>query len=1694
MNLIYFAAFIAACGAAKLDRTYLPPSSSQYAGGTPGSSQTSGISGLNQAFLQTPFGRTSDNNPSQGNQLPSGSYENEHQGVVVEAAAPGTRASNQPSGLGGPRENYGSTDSKVGAAAFRGTKNQARPQNGGIQNQAQFESISPQGSIGINNQDYPDLSAFHQPSGPVNAGNRPGNQFFTDRVSNTVKYHMNIGLNKFNYGFETENGIKMEENGVSNDGDKRQGGYSYTGDDGKVYSVVYTADKNGYRPMGSHLPTPPPIPVEILESLQQNAKDEANGIKDDGSYDAQKYNAEDDYTQSDTNGNYNDRQSNKFGERPGFNAGAGAVINQNQQGFVRPNGQGHFSSYDFSKGSSSTQPDNSKFGTGIAGFDNKGQPSTGQRPGFNTGAGIFFNQNQQGFVRPNDPFSSYDFSKDLSSTQPDTSKFGISFHGGDNTFNKGNILSQNKQAAQFGNIFGAQSQYLPPRPPGNFLDANSFLQIDSSKVGFNNNFNNAQPHSEQKFQDQGPFGKPIQTLTTQNSYGTFFGQGSSNKNLPPSVQGSNSFGVSINNNKPQNDGAFFQTGLQNPSIGSNLGLEFDGKAQTSPVINGNNGSFYISGLSQENMIDNPQSQGSLSTPALNVGITSQNNVNNIPLNQDSFFQTSLQSTGDSTKENTNLDFNNRFSPTVSSQTIPTKQPDLILTTPLESQEQQTNSFSSAVSTSSTGDSQSILSSNERPSDGSNLPGQLDISSVFSTQYQSTTGSDKHPQPPTLTPITPTLPTKEDETETNTYQSNGITQASISSFPSITPTSSSQTSSGEVYEYTKPAQGLPASSQGENTDESNSEVNQPSSVFSTQNENTIKPQLSTESNTQFGQSFPFPSTSTFGQQTTPSRFGVQTGSTFGQKPSQSQLGEQETFGAQTSSVFGQKPIQQQSGSQSSFLFGQQTTPTRLTSQTSSSFGQKPTLSPFSGQTSTSLNQQTIPSRFGVQTSSPFGLKPTQPQASFEFGQQTTPSRFGVQTSSSFGQRPTLSPFSTQTTSSFGQKQTTFSFGQQTMPTRFGTQTSSTSGQNPSQPGTGPLQTSFLFGSQTTPSRFDVHQTGSSIAQKPRFPSVGTSLNQQTISSCCSQTSSSFGQQTTPSRFDIQTSSTFGQKPTQQQLGGQTSFVFGSQTTPSRFGAQPSSSFGQQTTPSPFGVQTSTLFEQKTTPSQTSVQAGSSGQQTPPSRFGVQSGSGNGQQTTLSPFGVQTSSTFEQKITVSQFDDSSSEQQSTAQFGGDLNKQQQSQSEESNEQSENQSDAKPSTLQPSTSNSQNSQESVENTSSDEIYQYNKPTTGFPSNGGNKAQINFGSQQSLGNQFGQGITSSEKENEATFGLQSTVQPVKQFGSQLPQFGTKPNNQFGIQTESASDEKDITYSQQSQGNTQFQQSTTQSDKQSFSSTSLTEDVSKPNQQSQVAIFPRFPEQSKVTNSPFESGQPTISQFFFGPTSSLGQSFGSKESTSPKISSTSTDNTEYQPSTLLPSSPNSQNSFNLQKQEQSQNSQSGELYQYNKPAQSLPDASQNKFDTNQPITSHLSQSNEKFDNIQPTKGDEDESQPQIIVSKPQTPLSTTLGTLPSAHPFPHLAFYSACCRGPKPQKPQGSSLSGKVPSSPLTGNLGGNTNSFGLNKNDNQDTNGSGLIENKFGNQGLGVQKETPSFTGQGEEFGGPRKPPKFDESGYHY
>ncbi|XP_063532040.1 uncharacterized protein LOC134742784 [Cydia strobilella] len=77
----------------------------------------------------------------------------------------------------------------------------------------------------------------------------------------------------FKYSYEGGDGTKAFEMGElktfddETAGEAVSGGFSYTAKDGNEYSLSYTADENGYRPVGAHLPTPPPIPPAIARAL-----------------------------------------------------------------------------------------------------------------------------------------------------------------------------------------------------------------------------------------------------------------------------------------------------------------------------------------------------------------------------------------------------------------------------------------------------------------------------------------------------------------------------------------------------------------------------------------------------------------------------------------------------------------------------------------------------------------------------------------------------------------------------------------------------------------------------------------------------------------------------------------------------------------------------------------------------------------------------------------------------------------------------------------------------------------------------------------------------------------------------------------------------------------------------------------------------------------------------------------------------------------------------------------------------------------------------------------------------------------------------------------------------------------------------------------------------------------------------------
>ncbi|KAI8420431.1 hypothetical protein MSG28_008921 [Choristoneura fumiferana] len=127
-------------------------------------------------------------------------------------------------------------------------------------------------------------AAGFAPSGPAYQEQSARPQASLERHARILSLDSDVKEDSFRYNYETENGIKAEEQGREADGIESQGGFQYTGDDGQVYTISYAAGQGGFQPQGAHLPTAPPVPEEILKALAQNAADEAAGIIDDGQY------------------------------------------------------------------------------------------------------------------------------------------------------------------------------------------------------------------------------------------------------------------------------------------------------------------------------------------------------------------------------------------------------------------------------------------------------------------------------------------------------------------------------------------------------------------------------------------------------------------------------------------------------------------------------------------------------------------------------------------------------------------------------------------------------------------------------------------------------------------------------------------------------------------------------------------------------------------------------------------------------------------------------------------------------------------------------------------------------------------------------------------------------------------------------------------------------------------------------------------------------------------------------------------------------------------------------------------------------------------------------------------------------------------------------------------------------------------
>ncbi|XP_040575305.1 uncharacterized protein [Lepeophtheirus salmonis] len=95
---------------------------------------------------------------------------------------------------------------------------------------------------------------------------RPPSNSFNGVTNNNN--NINIGKSNdphsYSFSFETPE-MKRDETGRPKGSNSyvQTGGWEYVGDDGRVYSIRFIADENGFRPVGNHLPTPPPLPPAL---------------------------------------------------------------------------------------------------------------------------------------------------------------------------------------------------------------------------------------------------------------------------------------------------------------------------------------------------------------------------------------------------------------------------------------------------------------------------------------------------------------------------------------------------------------------------------------------------------------------------------------------------------------------------------------------------------------------------------------------------------------------------------------------------------------------------------------------------------------------------------------------------------------------------------------------------------------------------------------------------------------------------------------------------------------------------------------------------------------------------------------------------------------------------------------------------------------------------------------------------------------------------------------------------------------------------------------------------------------------------------------------------------------------------------------------------------------------------------------
>ncbi|KAF5293138.1 hypothetical protein FQA39_LY13748 [Lamprigera yunnana] len=178
----------------------------------------------------------------------------------------------------------GNSDNAYNEDFFRRSfVNQASKRNSNADN-TQFSGISNINLLGagstVNSQLIKPISHklpfgnIPAAASPIPVSTRYNPEKYVDGHWKIIRQSDEAGDDGYHWLYETENGITAEESGklankgTEKEGMKAKGFYQYTGPDNVLYTIGYTADENGYVAVGNHIPTPPPIPIEIKRSLE----------------------------------------------------------------------------------------------------------------------------------------------------------------------------------------------------------------------------------------------------------------------------------------------------------------------------------------------------------------------------------------------------------------------------------------------------------------------------------------------------------------------------------------------------------------------------------------------------------------------------------------------------------------------------------------------------------------------------------------------------------------------------------------------------------------------------------------------------------------------------------------------------------------------------------------------------------------------------------------------------------------------------------------------------------------------------------------------------------------------------------------------------------------------------------------------------------------------------------------------------------------------------------------------------------------------------------------------------------------------------------------------------------------------------------------------------------------------------------